>query len=32
MGWISRAGALTTAEMENNAEIVVSYLDSQNVT
>lgn len=32
MGWISRAGALTTAEMENNAEIVVSYLDSQNVS
>lgn len=25
MAWISRSGALTRAEMENNADIVIAY-------
>ena len=28
MAWISRSGALTQAEMENNADIVISYFRS----
>ena len=31
MSWISRSGALTRAEMENNADIVIAYYRSQNV-
>lgn len=31
MAWISRAGALTQAEMENNADIVISYFRSLNI-
>lgn len=28
MGWISRSGALTQTEMENNADIVISFYRS----
>lgn len=31
MAWISRSGALTQSEMENNANIVIDYLRSVNV-
>lgn len=31
MGWISRAGGLTRAEMENNANIVINYYRSINI-
>ena len=31
MAWISRAGPLTQAEMENNADIVISYFRALNI-
>lgn len=31
MAWISRSGALTQAEMENNADIVIAYFRSQGI-
>lgn len=31
MAWISRSGALTQAEMENNADIVIAYYRSQGI-
>lgn len=31
MAWISRSGALTQSEMENNADIVIAYYRSLNI-